>query len=54
MTVHTITDEKELVDITKLWNELREDITMIPGIKDTWPAATFGHIMGGCTIFMTL
>ncbi|TPX58646.1 hypothetical protein SpCBS45565_g07930 [Spizellomyces sp. 'palustris'] len=32
---------------TDLWNKLREEVTLIPGTPDTWPAAAFGHIMGG-------
>lgn len=44
-TVHTQPADK--IDTTALWNKLREEVTLIPGAPKTWPAAAFGHIMGG-------
>ncbi|KAJ3028140.1 hypothetical protein HK097_006027, partial [Rhizophlyctis rosea] len=41
---HSSTDN---IDTTQLWNTLREEVTLIPQTPDTWPAAAFGHIMGG-------
>lgn len=29
------------------WHRLREEISLIPGPLNTFPCATFGHIMGG-------
>ncbi len=47
MTLHMSEKEGEKIDTTALWHKLREEITLIPSSRDTWPAATFGHIMGG-------
>lgn len=50
MSLHTIDDETQIdaLDLTKLWNELREDIALISngGVYNTG-YATFGHIAGG-------
>jgi len=43
MTVHT----KPHPDTTAIWADMREDVTLIPPIPNTAPAAAFGHIMGG-------
>ena len=50
MKLHTIEKEEELeqLDLTKLWNEMRQTITLIDG--DNIPTkgyASFGHIAGG-------
>ncbi|KAI9229256.1 MAG: hypothetical protein DHS80DRAFT_22524 [Piptocephalis tieghemiana] len=45
MTVHTAETEK--VDTTAIWSELREQITLFPTVPGSFPAASFGHIMGG-------
>lgn len=34
-------------DLNELWRQLRDDVSLIPNPADTFPAATFGHIMGG-------
>ena len=34
-------------DYTKLWNDLREKISLVQGDKDTHGQGTFGHIVGG-------
>ncbi|KAJ3030356.1 Thimet oligopeptidase [Rhizophlyctis rosea] len=48
MQVHTVeNNDTRKIDSTALWNSLREDVTLIPGTEGTWPAAAFGHIMGG-------
>ncbi|KAG7195494.1 uncharacterized protein KQ657_003257 [Scheffersomyces spartinae] len=50
MTLHTVATEAELekVDLTKLWNELREQLTGIQrDNNDTKGYASFGHIAGG-------
>lgn len=50
MHLHTIADEQGLaaVDFDKLWNELREEITLIGnGGLTTRGYGTFGHIAGG-------
>ncbi len=47
MTLHTSASAEDKIDTTALWHKLREEITMIPSSTETWPAATFGHIMGG-------
>lgn len=50
MKLHTIADEKDLdaVDLDKLWNELREELTFISnGGITSRGYATFGHIAGG-------
>ncbi|RKP18218.1 zincin [Rozella allomycis CSF55] len=44
MKLHTA---KESLGATKLWDELKENITLIPNPHNTWPVASFGHIMGG-------
>jgi len=44
MTVHT---SNEPVDTVALWAKMREDITLIPHIPGSCPAAAFGHIIGG-------
>ena len=38
---------EEVFDSTRLWEQLRESVTLIPHHPDTFPAATFGHLMGG-------
>ncbi|KAJ1976104.1 metalloendopeptidase [Dimargaris xerosporica] len=45
LTVHTQADGK--VDTTQLWRQMRQDISLIQPAPNTWPAASFGHIMGG-------
>ncbi|BFZ64095.1 metalloendopeptidase [Saitoella coloradoensis] len=45
LKIHTAPEGK--VDTTALWNDLRESVTLVPGTPGTFPAATFGHIMGG-------
>lgn len=50
MSLHTIdTQEKiDALDLTKLWNELREEIALISnGGIDNTGYSTFGHIAGG-------
>lgn len=50
MKLHTIADEQgiESVDLDKLWNELREELTQMSGGGLTSRGyATFGHIAGG-------
>ncbi|KAJ3555465.1 hypothetical protein NM688_g2565 [Phlebia brevispora] len=42
--VHTM---KDATDYTKLWNELREQISFVKGDKPTPGQGTFGHIAGG-------
>lgn len=50
MRLHTIDSKEgiEALDLTKLWNELREEIALISngGVNNTG-YATFGHIAGG-------
>lgn len=46
MHIHSLeTDDK--CDTTELYNRLREQVSLVPGQKGTFPAATFGHLMGG-------
>ncbi|RKP14623.1 peptidase M3A/M3B [Piptocephalis cylindrospora] len=45
MTVHSAETAK--VDTTALWSELREKVTLFPTVAGSFPAASFGHIMGG-------
>ena len=50
MALHTIEDEEKLavLDIKSLWNNLRENVTLISnGGYDNIGYATFGHIAGG-------
>ena len=49
MRLHTIsTDAEEAsLDVNKLWEELRPQITLISQMPGTCPAATFAHIIGG-------
>ncbi|KAJ3314630.1 Thimet oligopeptidase, partial [Gonapodya sp. JEL0774] len=35
------------LDIKKLYLDLRESVTLIPGQEGTYGASTFGHLMGG-------
>ncbi|RKP26779.1 soluble angiotensin II-binding protein-like protein [Syncephalis pseudoplumigaleata] len=44
MTLHS---SEETLDTTALWAKLREEVTLIKNMPDTWGASTFGHIMGG-------
>lgn len=55
--VHTMKTEvvaKGAADLgtTKLYEQMREDITLIKGPTGAFPAATFGHIMGGCMLWV--
>ena len=34
-------------DLVKLWHQTQEDITLITNSLDTFPAASFGHLIGG-------
>ncbi|KAJ1657427.1 metalloendopeptidase [Dispira simplex] len=48
LKVHTQPEGK--VDVIQEWRKMRKDITMIQDAEEgetTWPAAGFGHIMGG-------
>ncbi|KAJ1976919.1 metalloendopeptidase [Dimargaris cristalligena] len=48
LSVHTQAGGK--VDSVALWRSMREDVTLIRDVDssaETWPAAGFGHIMGG-------
>jgi Zn-dependent oligopeptidase len=48
MTVHTLpASQQGKVDTTALYDRLRKEIALIPGPEGAFPAATFGHIMGG-------
>ncbi|KXS14454.1 zincin [Gonapodya prolifera JEL478] len=49
MAIHTLSDEasEDALDIKKLYLDLRESVTLIPGQPETYGAATFGHLMGG-------
>jgi Zn-dependent oligopeptidase len=38
-----------VLDSTKVYRELRDRVSLIPNPPNTFPAATFGHVMGGCT-----
>jgi Zn-dependent oligopeptidase len=49
LNVHTA--EGGVVDTTKVWEDLKPEITLIPNAPGTYPAASFGHVMGGCTYF---
>jgi thimet oligopeptidase len=44
MTLH---DGAKVHDVYELWKEYRRDISLVPMIPDTFPYATFAHIMGG-------
>lgn len=35
------------VDTTKIWTRLKKEISMIESQEGTYPAASFGHMMGG-------
>jgi Zn-dependent oligopeptidase len=37
----------EAADYTKLWNDLRESISLVKGGKPQPGQGTFGHIVGG-------
>jgi len=39
--------DKEAADHTKLWNDLRESISLVKGSKAQPGQGTFGHIVGG-------
>lgn len=43
MTAHT----QERIDSKSLWHKLRKEVSLIPSLENTNPAASFGHIMGG-------
>ena len=45
LLVHTT--ENEDIDLAKTWQDLKAEITLIPCSPNTWPVASFGHIMGG-------
>ncbi|KAI9365618.1 hypothetical protein BD770DRAFT_376901 [Pilaira anomala] len=45
MTIHTSNDEN--LDTTKVYNDLREKISLIAAPKDSFGQAAFGHLMGG-------
>ncbi|KAI9099325.1 hypothetical protein DFS34DRAFT_592989 [Phlyctochytrium arcticum] len=45
-TLHT-TFLNDGISTTQLWDKLREEVTLIKNDPDTWPAAAFGHLMGG-------
>ena len=47
MTLHIANTPDAIPNSTDLWGKLREDITMLPPLENTFPQATFGHIMGG-------
>lgn len=50
MKLHTIANQKELdsLDIFKVWNDLREEVTLLPSDGNTTKGyASFGHIAGG-------
>lgn len=50
MQLHTIANQKDLdtLDIFKVWNDLREEVTLLPsGGNTTKGYASFGHIAGG-------
>ena len=52
MTLHNLSSETpdnlKNLNTTKLWHRLRGEIALIHGIPDTFPEATFAHLMGGC------
>lgn len=48
VTVHAPADAASAVNTTDLYSRLRAEIALIPGPPGSFPAATFGHIMGGC------
>ncbi len=45
MLVHTTEDQD--IDLVKTWETMKADITLLPSPPNTWPVASFGHIMGG-------
>ncbi|KAI9476392.1 MAG: hypothetical protein EXX96DRAFT_540918 [Benjaminiella poitrasii] len=45
MTIHTSEDES--LDTTKMYNDLREKISLIPAPEGSYGQAAFGHLMGG-------
>jgi len=47
MKLHTMEKEDKNLDIIKIWNDLRKEITLIENLQDTWGIATFNHIMSG-------
>ncbi|KAI8048092.1 thimet oligopeptidase 1 [Syncephalis plumigaleata] len=44
MTLHS---SDEVLDSTEQWSKIREEVTLIKNMPNTWGASTFGHIMGG-------
>lgn len=47
MTIHSIDPSGLGEPIRKVYEKLCAEITLIPVPGDVWPAASFGHIMGG-------
>lgn len=45
MQMHTAPADH--LDSSQLYDDLRKNIALIPNAPDTFPAATFGHVMGG-------
>ncbi|ORX92466.1 zincin [Basidiobolus meristosporus CBS 931.73] len=44
MICHT---SKDKIDTTKLWNELKPEISLVPANPDGYPAASYAHIIAG-------
>jgi len=36
MKLHTMEKEDKNLDIIKIWNDLRKEITLIENLQDTW------------------
>jgi len=47
MTLYSMEKEDPKLDVTKIWDKLRKEVTMQESIEDTWPIATFDHIVDG-------
>jgi len=47
MKLHTMEKEDKDLDLNKIWEDLRKEITLIESLEDTWPITTFDHIMNG-------
>ncbi|OZJ06436.1 hypothetical protein BZG36_00559 [Bifiguratus adelaidae] len=45
IVVHT--RDEDNFETTPLWNKMRDEITLIPGLHNTWRPASFGHLMAG-------
>ncbi|KAI3636142.1 hypothetical protein MIR68_005494 [Amoeboaphelidium protococcarum] len=47
LTIHELPDVDHSLDTSKLYNRLKDEISLTPAISNTYGQSTFGHVMGG-------